>query len=106
MFTRARKIALGLWTVLAIAVWNSIFDNDVNLAAHRYIVAAIDAARGKRPPVSMDAIMRPAVAHGARVATAWGLLVLAVGVGGVGWSIWRERRAWRAAPVDPATKTS
>jgi hypothetical protein len=92
VLTRTRLLALGLWLVLAIVVWNSIFDEAVNEAAHRYIEAATEAARAGQPLVSMDAIMRPAIAHGAWTATAWGVLTLAVGVAGLVWSVRRERR--------------
>jgi hypothetical protein len=92
ILTRARLLALGLWLVLAIVVWNSVFDEAVNEAAHRYIAAAREASQAGRPLVSMDAIMRPAIVHGAWVATAWGLLIAAVGVAGFIWSVRRERR--------------
>jgi hypothetical protein len=92
LLTRTRLLALGLWLALAIVVWNSVFDEAVNEAAHRYIAAAVEASRAGRPLVSMDAIMRPAIVHGAWAATAWGLLTVAVGIAGFVWSVRRESR--------------
>ncbi|HEY7792135.1 MAG TPA: hypothetical protein VIC33_16600 [Vicinamibacterales bacterium] len=98
IFTRKRLIALGLWLVLAIIIWNTLFDDAVNSAAHRYIVAAVYASRGQGPTVSMDAIMQPAIVHGAWLATGCATLVLAIGVAGVAWSIWQEQRRAVSAP--------
>lgn len=91
VLTRTRLLALALWLVLAIVVWNSVFDEAVNEAAHRYIATAIEASRAGQPLVSMDAIMRPAIVHGAWAATAWGLLTVAIGIAGLVWSVRRER---------------
>jgi hypothetical protein len=71
----ARKVALGLWIVWAIIVWNVVFDYVIVVAGRNYIHAAGLAAlghgaEGKPAFVRMDDWMRPAVARGLWIASA------------------------------------
>src|SRR5438552_252953 len=62
------RLALALWIVWAVVVWNVIFDQVIVLAGRDYIQAALAAAAG--PFANMDDWMRPAVTRGAWLATA------------------------------------
>jgi hypothetical protein len=72
------RLARILWIVLAVVVWNVIFDRVLVLAGRRYVYAAAIADRTGRPYERIDDWMRPAVTHGLLVATgAAGLLLVA-----------------------------
>jgi hypothetical protein len=78
---RAVRIALTLWVLLALAVWNVVFDRLVVVAGRQYVHAATVRARGSGPYERIDDWMRPATAHAFRIATASAGVVLAVGLG-------------------------
>ena len=73
-------MAAALWIVLAFAVWNVVFDRVLVLAGRRYSFAAATAVRDGHDYVRIDDWMRPAVAHGVRVAS---LTALAIAVFGL-----------------------
>jgi hypothetical protein len=81
--TRARLARLGLVVCLAAAflVWNAVFDRMVMLAGQRYLRDASVSYATSGRYLLVDPIMRPAVAHAARVAS---LAALAVVLGGAG----------------------
>lgn len=79
----AVRIALVLWTVWAVLVWNVVFDHVIVAAGRAYIAAANRAADSSTLPhryENMDAWMRPAVSRGARTATASAGVVLVTGL--------------------------
>jgi hypothetical protein len=57
-----------------------------------YVSAYRDAAAGRRPPVTIDEIMKPAVTWAAWQGALWGGAVLVAGLGG---TIAVRRRAFR-----------
>ena len=71
------RLAGALWLVLAFVVWNVVFDRILVLAGRRYSSAATMAVREGRNYLRIDDWMRPAIAHGVRVAsvTALGIAV-------------------------------
>ena len=70
--TRRRSIvvAVVLWLVFAAVVWNVIFDRVIVLAGRRYSydAALLYATSGQY--LHIDDVMRPAIAHGVRLASA------------------------------------
>ncbi len=80
---RAARLALGLWIVWAVVVWNVVLDHVIVLAARKYIYAAALADHGRGPEVRMDDFMRPAVAHGVEAASAAALAIVIVGAAGI-----------------------
>ena len=76
--SRAR-LAAALWIAWAVVVWNVVLDQTIVLAARRYIVAAVGAAKGSGPYARIDDWMRPAVARGFWLATATAAAILAIG---------------------------
>jgi len=77
---RSARVAAILWLVLAFLVWNVVFDRILVLAGRRYSYAAEVAARHSDAYVRIDDWMRPAVAHGMKIASVAGLAVAAVGL--------------------------
>jgi len=77
---RSRRVAVALWLVLAIAVWNVVFDRILVLAGRRYAFAAVTAVQNGHDYVRIDDWMRPATVHGVRVASLVALTIALVGL--------------------------
>ncbi len=71
-------MAAFLWIVLAVLVWNVVFDHVIVVAGRDYIHAAGLAVAGAAPYPHMDDWMRPAAARGAGIASAAAAGVLAL----------------------------
>jgi hypothetical protein len=70
--TRRRSViaAVVLWLAFAFLVWNVIFDRIIVLAGRRYSHDATVLYRTTGQYLRIDDVMRPAVAHGVRIASA------------------------------------
>jgi hypothetical protein len=78
---RLRRIAVGLWLVAMLVVWNVRFDRAIRGGVDRYLAQHAAWTRGDALRPSLEGVMAPAAAEGARVATAWTApLLLAGGV--------------------------
>ena len=86
MFPRPRRLerlALALWIVWAILVWNVVFDHVIVVAGREYIAAATRAAFSTTVPhryENMDVWMRPAVTRGLWIASLSAAAILLSGV--------------------------
>jgi hypothetical protein len=67
---RLTVLAMVLWLVLAFLVWNVVFDRMIVLAGRRYSHDAAVLYRTTGRYLLINDVMRPAVAHAGRVATA------------------------------------
>ncbi len=76
---RAVITAVVLWVVFAFLVWNVIFDRIIVLAGRSYSHDATVAFRAGHD-LRIDDVMRPAIAHGVRVASLWAGVVVVVGL--------------------------
>lgn len=74
------KLAAALWLVLACVVWNVVFDRVLVLAGRRYSYAAVMSLREGHGYVHIDDWMRPAIAHGVRLASLTALGIAAFGL--------------------------
>lgn len=81
---RAARLALALWIVWAIVVWNVVLDHVIVVAAREYLYAAALADVGRGPHVTMDDFMRPAVRRGVSAGSVSALAIVAIGFAGVG----------------------
>ena len=74
--SRSERTALAVWIVLAIALWNGIFEMMVVRGVKEYLfrVALYDA--GRRPFTPIGDVMDPAIYHATWVATLWTSIVL------------------------------
>jgi hypothetical protein len=86
MFPRPRRLerlALALWIVWAILVWNVVFDHVIVVAGRDYIAAATRAAFSTNLPhryENMDVWMRPAVTRGLWIASLSAAVILLSGI--------------------------
>src|SRR5215471_18429590 len=86
MFPRPRRLerlALALWIVWAILVWNVVFDHVIVVAGREYIAAATRAAFSTTLPhryENMDVWMRPAVTRGLWIASLSAAAILLSGI--------------------------
>ena len=89
---RARRIAFGLWIVIAVVVWNGLYDLRITLGIRDYLLkqALHDAGRG--PAVIIADAMRDTVRDAVLVATLWASIILAAG-------IWTVRTLTRKSPL-------
>ena len=78
--TRARRLAIALWLVMAVVVWNGLYDLRITLGVRDYLMkqALHDAGRG--PEVTISGAMRETVRDAVRVATLWGVIILGAGL--------------------------
>ncbi len=84
------RVASALWLVLAVVVWNVIFDRVIVLAGRRYVYdAAVSAQQGVY--LSIDTEMRPAVRRGVWLASAASLPIAIVGLAAVQFAARRYR---------------
>ena len=84
------RVAVALWLVLAFLVWNVVFDRTLVLAGRRYSYAATVSFRQHGVYLRIDDWMRPAVAHGVRVASASAAAVASFGLMAVAFASRRD----------------
>jgi hypothetical protein len=77
---RAARLALALWIVWALVVWNVVFDRVIVLAGRQYVHAASVSARDSGRYLRVGDAMRPAIARGVRLASGAAAGILAVGL--------------------------
>jgi len=82
----AVPLAVALWLVFGVVVWNVVFDAAVVVAGRQYVYRQAEFIRGRGPEVSIPGVMRPAIRRGAREATLWGGLVAAGGLAAVAFA--------------------
>jgi hypothetical protein len=88
---RSVALAVVLWLVFAFVVWNVVFDRMVVLAGRRYSHDAVTLYRSTGRYLLIDDVMRPAVVHAVRVASAVGGGTAVVGLMLVGIAANREK---------------
>lgn len=74
------RLALILWIVLAVVVWNVVFDQVITQAGRHYLAAAVVAAARGRPYLRMSDALRPAVRRAAADASLAAAATLAPGL--------------------------
>jgi hypothetical protein len=79
----ARRLALVLWIVLAVIVWNVVFDHVIVVAGREYLAAAVSAADGGRPYVRVAPWMQQAKARGFWIASASAAALLIAGLAAI-----------------------
>jgi hypothetical protein len=94
---RAVRLAVLLWLVFGIVLWNALFDRAIVIAGRTYLHRESQARRYNGPGVTIAGVMRPAAARGAIVASCWSVLVTATGLAAVGYAASRAGRRHEAA---------
>jgi hypothetical protein len=77
---RARRWAIGFWIVMAVVVWNGLYDLRITLGVRDHLMkqALHDAGRG--PAVTITEDMDATVKDAVLVATLWAGIILAAGL--------------------------
>ena len=71
---------LPLTAVAAVIVFAGVQDRLTADGVGRYVAAYREAEAGRRPPVTIDAVMEPAVADAVRQGALWAGGVLVIGI--------------------------
>ena len=77
---RARRWAIGLWIIMAVVVWNGLYDLRITLGVRDHLMkqALHDAGRG--PAVTITEDMDATVKDAVLVASLWAGIILAAGL--------------------------
>lgn len=77
---RARRWAIGFWIVMAVVVWNGLYDLRITLGVRDHLMkqALHDAGRG--PSVTITEDMDATVKDAVLVASLWAGIILAAGL--------------------------
>ena len=89
---RARRIALTVWVILTVVIWNGLYDLRITLGVRQYLLDQALHEAGQGPGVTISDAMRETVGNAVLVATLWAGIVLAAGV-------WTMRTLTRKTPV-------
>lgn len=79
----ARRIALAVWTVLAVVVWNGLYDLRITLGVRDYLLKQALFDLGQGPAIVLADAMRDTVRDAVLVASLWAAIILAAGL----WTI-------------------
>ena len=78
--------------IAALVVFATVQDRTTVAGVGRYVALQRDALAARRPPVTIDGVMRPALTRGVQQGALWGGLVLATGLSGTLVARRRRRR--------------
>jgi hypothetical protein len=73
---RRQRVVVAAWIVLAVALWNGIFEMMVVRGVKEYLFRAAQYEAGRRPFTPVTDVMDPAIFHATWVATLWTSIVL------------------------------
>ena len=73
---RRQRVAVAAWVVLAIALWNAIFEMMVVRGVKEYLFRAALHDAGRRRFTPIAEVMDPAIYHATWVATLWTSVIL------------------------------
>ena len=77
---RGRGAALALWSVVAIVVWNALYDERISLGVREYLYRALLHEAGHGPPVVLADAMAATVGDAVRVASLWAAVLWLAGL--------------------------
>ena len=77
---RSRRIAYGLWILLAVVVWNGLYDLRITLGVRDYLFRQALHEAGRGSAVIMSDAMHETVRDAVLVATLWASIILAAGL--------------------------
>ncbi len=82
-FSRPRRLATALWVLLAVVVWNALYDLRITLGIRDYLLTTALHEAGRGPAVVMSDAMHATVTDAVFVASLWGGIIVIVGLGTV-----------------------
>lgn len=77
--TRREKIAVALWVVLGIALWNALYDHVLEKGVKEYLFRSTLHEAGRAPRVSIAEVLDPFLFDAVWVSTYWAGLVMLAG---------------------------
>jgi hypothetical protein len=80
---RARRWAIGFWIVMAVVVWNGLYDLRITLGVRDHLMKQAFHDAGRGPAVTIAEDMDATVKDAVLVATLWAGIILAAGLGTV-----------------------
>ena len=80
------RLALGLWIVFAVVVWNVSFDRQVKVAGRAFIYEQLARHQRGLPVTTINAGLRPRIRAAAARSSAWSLVIAGVGVLATAWA--------------------
>lgn len=75
-----RRVALGLWIVMALVVWNGLYDLRITLGVRDYLLKQALFEAGRGPAITISDAMRDTVRDAVTVATIWATIILVAGI--------------------------
>ena len=78
--TRRERALAGLWVVLAIALWNGVYDMTLGEGIKEYLFRSMLHEAGRAPRVSIASVLDPFVFEAIWVSTFWASLVMLAGL--------------------------
>jgi hypothetical protein len=82
-FARRERIAVGVWILLALVVWNGVYDELLARSTQNYLFRAAIHQAGRGPAVDLTTALDIAVRDARWLATLWAGIILLAGVGTV-----------------------
>ena len=71
---------VGLWLVLALALWNGVYDMTIGEGIKEYLFRSMLHEAGRAPRVSIASVLDPYVFEALWVSTFWAGLVMLAGL--------------------------
>ena len=77
---RRERALVGLWLVMAILLWNGVYDMTVGEGIKEYLFRSALHQAGRAPSVSIASVLDPYIFDAAWVSTFWASLVMLAGL--------------------------
>lgn len=74
------RALVGLWLVLALALWNGVYDMTIGEGIKEYLFRSMLHEAGRAPRVSIASVLDPYVFEALWVSTFWAGLVMLAGL--------------------------
>ena len=78
--SRRERALVGLWLVLALALWNGVYDMTIGEGIKEYLFRSMLHEAGRAPRVSIASVLDPFVFEAVWVSTFWACLVMLAGL--------------------------
>jgi hypothetical protein len=77
---RRERALVGLWVVMAVLLWNGIYDMTLGEGIKEYLFRSALHEAGRAPSVSIASVLDPYIFDAAWVSTFWACLVMLAGL--------------------------
>lgn len=77
---RRERALVGLWLVMAVLLWNGVYDMTVGEGIKEYLFRSALHEAGRAPAVAIASVLDPYIFDAAWVSTFWASLVMLAGL--------------------------